>query len=720
MTPLHRPGLLYTGVAAGLIFALTASPAEALPPDSDSPRAIQEPPPRAASLPQKATPLYPALPELPRLWRDTTGIDRRSVFNQSMLFLALQHGYRLSEEKTRAELGGKVLDDWRACVNNLDRWSDGGKLFTNYVAHPIQGAVSGRILIQNDARARPLQFGDDEYVSSRMKALAFSALYSTQFEIGPVSEATLGLAPEKQGLVDIVVTPLLGTAFLAGEDAADRYLVRGFEARTDSKMLVRAVRMVANPSRTLANLLRFKKPWFRDDRGMTDVRERATETRELASELAAALATRFAPLFWFHPDEQYFPCSPLFPFELDRKAEEDGDALLARLGSADGRVERYRSLDDAGRLKLARVFYRAYERGDEAQERVVVEYWLYYVYNSYRGHGGVLPFSSDLSHPNDMEHVFVVLRPRLGPKDEPTTYDVESVFANAHGDGIPNNCVSLDEGKSVSMLVELGSHALAPDVDGDGRFTSGVDSSGGKFEWGIRDDGTTWSMFPGSAASARCAETAIVLVPEHAGAPAGAQRAASYTLVPVRALVDDLDRLALSGAEHEDAFGGRVHWVRRLFGKNDGSGAGLVRPDLHPDYGDVSRMERDARAAESGWSFGATMIADSHPLLLGRRQAWVTKSAWLPNVLLDVHAMHIVPDRLLLDADLLGYYPIDAATKLLVGGGLIVDAAAIERRQLDWIAGVEFAYGRLRFRTAWRSPGKVNDDSLDFRATYLF
>jgi len=198
---------------------------------------------------------------------NSAGFRWRSAISQQLLFLAVQHGYALTQPKTRRELRGAFVQDYFDSVASLDKWDDGGRFFTNYVAHPLQGAFSGFTQIQNDPRGRTQQFGRSKaYWQSRMKAMAWSAAWSTQFEIGPLSQASIGNVglKGKQTWVDIVVTPTVGTALLVSEDALDRYAVRWIERRTDNFYAKIAGRMLLNPSRTCANLIRFKKPWHRD------------------------------------------------------------------------------------------------------------------------------------------------------------------------------------------------------------------------------------------------------------------------------------------------------------------------------------------------------------------------------------------------------------------------------------------------------------------------
>jgi hypothetical protein len=196
-----------------------------------------------------------------------TGFHWGPAIKQSLLFLSIQHGYALTQPKTRRDLHGKFFKDYVRSVRSLHGWGDGGRFFTNYVAHPMQGSMMGFVQIQNDPAGSPLKFGGSaEYWRSRMKALAWSAAWSTQFELGPISQASIGNVGlhGKQTYVDLVITPTAGLGVLLLEDAIDRYVIRRIESRSSNLYLRIITRMALNPTRTGANLLRFRKPWYRD------------------------------------------------------------------------------------------------------------------------------------------------------------------------------------------------------------------------------------------------------------------------------------------------------------------------------------------------------------------------------------------------------------------------------------------------------------------------
>ena len=197
----------------------------------------------------------------------TEGFHWRSAIGQSLMFLAVQHGYAFTQPKTREALKGKFWKDYVASVKSLSGWEDGGRFFTNYIAHPMQGAFTGFIYVQNDPKGLKQQFGaSGDYWRSRLKAMAWSAAWSTQFEIGPLSQASIGNVglKGKQTWGDIVVTPTVGTAMLVSEDAIDRFVMKRIERATGNFYVRIFSRMLLNPTRTVANLFRFKEPWYRD------------------------------------------------------------------------------------------------------------------------------------------------------------------------------------------------------------------------------------------------------------------------------------------------------------------------------------------------------------------------------------------------------------------------------------------------------------------------
>ena len=198
-----------------------------------------------------------------------------SALGQSLLFLGIEHGLRFRfDPPTRHALTGPFWKDYVSSLRSLKTWDDNNPAYINYLGHPMQGAVTGLIQIQNDPKGKSLLFNSSRaYWYSRLKALGWSAGYSAFFELGfPISEAAVGnlgtknsATSPKMGYVDLVITPTLGIAWVIAEDAVDRYLVRFIERKTQSQTWRAIFRSVLNPMRTTANVMRFKYPWYRDD-----------------------------------------------------------------------------------------------------------------------------------------------------------------------------------------------------------------------------------------------------------------------------------------------------------------------------------------------------------------------------------------------------------------------------------------------------------------------
>ncbi len=215
------------------------------------------------------------------------------LLRQSAFFLGVQHGFRIAtEEGTREGLKGPFFRDWYRSLSSLHGWGDGDPFLVNYVGHPMQGSVSGFIWRQNDPRYRSIEFGNNaDYWRSVLRSTAFSFAYSSQFEIGPVSEATIGAVQSRfpqQGFVDHVATPTIGALWMIGEDVLDRYVIRKVEGRTENVFIRMMARGWLNPSRSFANMMRLKVPWWRDSRpGIWKYRMEEERVRREAERRAA-------------------------------------------------------------------------------------------------------------------------------------------------------------------------------------------------------------------------------------------------------------------------------------------------------------------------------------------------------------------------------------------------------------------------------------------------
>ena len=197
-------------------------------------------------------------------------MDWWALLRQSLGFLGIEHGFRwVTEEGTRfphRSFFGGYVDS----LNSLHGWSDGDPFYVNYVGHPMQGAVSGYLFVQNDRKYRAAEFGKNrEYWKSRLRASAFAWAYSEQFELGPLSEASIGNVQAffpQQGFVDQVATPAIGMAWMIAEDSMDRYVIERIEAHTRNPYVRVLARSGLNPTRSMANMIAARVPWHRDTR----------------------------------------------------------------------------------------------------------------------------------------------------------------------------------------------------------------------------------------------------------------------------------------------------------------------------------------------------------------------------------------------------------------------------------------------------------------------
>ncbi len=192
------------------------------------------------------------------------------AFGESILYTGIMHTFDLTTEAgTRDTLNGHWFTHYVQSVSELRGWSDGDTFMAPYVGHPIEGSVFGFIERQNDPRYRLVQWGDGrDYWVSMFRSLAYSAVWHTQWKIGPVSEASIGnvMLHASPGFITLVDTPTLGFCTMLAEDAADRYLIMGLENRTDNRVVLVLARSFLNPGRTFANMMAFRPPWVRDTR----------------------------------------------------------------------------------------------------------------------------------------------------------------------------------------------------------------------------------------------------------------------------------------------------------------------------------------------------------------------------------------------------------------------------------------------------------------------
>lgn len=456
----------------------------------------------------------------------------------------------------------------------------------------------------------------------------------------------------------------------------------------------------------------------------------------------------FAPTLVFHPDERYYPTSPLVDLSSFVANAEPRDAeSWQSLGSLSARLATYDALPVESKLQLASVFYRVRDASaDESRTpgALTIEYWIYYPRNEYHTHGGLVPIGAGGNHVHDLEHVFIVIRPNRSPAsrlptpdsrpstpdsplrtpDRHPSYHWDTLIASAHIGSVPNNRYHANANDPTSgqpvLLVELGAHAMAPDIDDDGWFTPSVDVSGPrKFVWGVRDRGDIWARYRKSYADRRDPATAVRLTGPTIGSDVddarchGTTRCSAYRL----RRAEDLDAHAADAlsASRDDLLIG-TPWLKRLFGEVDASQ--LLAPRLHAEWRDPTRMLNRVVRSERGVAVGFSSMKSMLTPMISARWLLANDITVLPDILLEGGGMLTLDGRALTEATVAATYPIDAITKLVVGGSLLADKLNFEDRKPNVIGGVEFRLNRWRVRAVARDP----QDTLwlDFRLMYLF
>ena len=461
---------------------------------------------------------------------------------------------------------------------------------------------------------------------------------------------------------------------------------------------------------------------------------------ELTPEERAVLAKRYAPELIYHADEKYFPCSPLFPLEV--KAADSGlqstgrDSAVSRLGTAESRRKTYLGFTMEEKADLATVYYRVYPARRRSEDIIVIEYWLYYVRNVYRARASILPLWFDTSHPNDMEHLHVILK--VPPQDDregklsnaDLQFALEEVYASAHEGIIPaNRYLHFDqpESDSIRFLVELGSHAAAADIDRDGQFTPGRDGdSGYKMLWGIRDKGVPWIWYRRSYMTPRSEQTSIAFSPVKSESKTGNEpegvfenRHFAYRLVPVESLEKDFADIELTDGQRKEAFETPVNWIMRSIGRSNGNSGKLLLP-RKPEANSDSLNIKNFASAERGFMAGVTNLIAEPGVFVGGRYAFLNGKKYLPDLMLEADGILTTKGKGYLSTQFLLTYPIDATTKLMGGYGFVTDSLRFDRRQWDWIGAIEARLGFIRIYGATRTWGHVTRSAVDFRVSYFF
>jgi len=238
-----------------------------------------------------------------RAGREKQGFHWGRALFESFALLSIEQAYVVHDDwrwvaGNTSERGIPFNHYWRDYKQSLSAWihsgwNDGDPNMYGYIGHPIQGVAASYIFIQNDPKSERVEFSrTKEYWRSRLKATLWNAAYSTQWNIGPLSEATVEKYGTKWrppwnqngswpcttkkcytgvGQIDLVMTPLGGLGWLVGEDILDRFVARRVERATRNRFLIDATRCGLDPIRAGTNLLHGKRPWYRASRDAREV-----------------------------------------------------------------------------------------------------------------------------------------------------------------------------------------------------------------------------------------------------------------------------------------------------------------------------------------------------------------------------------------------------------------------------------------------------------------
>ena len=205
------------------------------------------------------------------------------LLGEALLFATMENTVRACcQVDTAPEFKGVLLSDYFKSIANIHGWDDWDPIRVQYVGHSWEGAVSARLEIQNDPLGKNREIGTPGYWKSVLRAALFAVAYGTALKIGPYGEAMIGnvgLPNEyrkrplpkgadygKMAWSEYFINPIGGTIWVTTEDLLDRYVIRKEEHAGTNLRLLRLSQTFLLPSRSFANILRFKKPWYGEDR----------------------------------------------------------------------------------------------------------------------------------------------------------------------------------------------------------------------------------------------------------------------------------------------------------------------------------------------------------------------------------------------------------------------------------------------------------------------
>jgi hypothetical protein len=198
-----------------------------------------------------------------------------SLYNAFQDMGNLYTGYWYRYETTNGKWFDRWIDsdaEWR-----WDRWDDDNPHMDQYVGHPMMGSITNYLWIQNDPKGATLDIGNNwPYWRSRLRATAFTTVFSFLWKLGPTGEAAVGhngdhffhdkgVLTNETGWVELVTTPVGGLLWTMAEDGLDKSVVKHLEEKPRRPVTLLLLSFLT-PSRATANIFRWRPPWYRDGR----------------------------------------------------------------------------------------------------------------------------------------------------------------------------------------------------------------------------------------------------------------------------------------------------------------------------------------------------------------------------------------------------------------------------------------------------------------------
>ncbi len=189
----------------------------------------------------------------------------RSLFRDSIVLLLVQQAYRITFEdgNLQALQAGPFFEEWFESAGTLCCWDDGDRMTTNYLWHPLLGSTTAFVFANNHRASQETPIGNtSRYWKAKGAQGIYSFIYGLNFELGPLSEASIGNVGLTRGQMtycDLVVTPGIGLLISMGEDAIWLHIID--RVKRNHLYWGNTLALLLNPTRSVANAMSWKRPW---------------------------------------------------------------------------------------------------------------------------------------------------------------------------------------------------------------------------------------------------------------------------------------------------------------------------------------------------------------------------------------------------------------------------------------------------------------------------